>query len=173
MLNNRNLRSRRNPHQNQTVRNTPKALTIALLCGMAFCPCWAKDGATAKPSGAAGRALNSHERKAVVAVALDSKGPSHAERDCSHFVHGIYENAGFPYVYAPSDDLYEGIAGFQRVSKPKPADLIVWRGHVGIVIRPAQHAFFSFLTSGPGIGIYNNRYWTSRGHPRFYRYLKN
>ena len=109
----------------------------------------------------------------MIAVALESKKPVRAERDCSHFVHGIYQHAGFPYPYAPSDDLYDGAAGFQRVSKPKPADLVVWRGHVGIVIRPSQHAFFSFLNSGPGIDTYNNEYWTGRGHPRFYRYLKN
>jgi cell wall-associated NlpC family hydrolase len=155
------------------MRNRPKAAMVAFLCGMALCFAWAKDATSAKSSAAAGRPLNSHERKAVVAVALESRKPLRAERDCSHFVHGIYEHAGFPYPYAPSDDLYDGAAGFQRVPKPKPADLVVWRGHVGIVIRPGQHAFFSFLRAGPGIDNYNNEYWTSRGRPRFYRYIKN
>jgi hypothetical protein len=173
MLNNRNLRDGPNPHQNWMMPNRPKAALMVFLCGMALCFAWAKDASPAEASEAAGRPLNSNERKAVIAVALESKRPPRAERDCSHFVHAIYERAGLPYAYAPSDDLYEGAAGFQRVSKPKPADLVVWRGHVGIVIRPSRHAFFSFLNSGPGIDTYNNEYWTGRGRPRFYRYLKN
>jgi cell wall-associated NlpC family hydrolase len=173
MLNNRNLHSERGPHQNWTMRNGPKAALIVLLCGMALCLCRAKDSAgTAKPAVSTRHALNSRERRALVAIALKSKTPP-AGRDCSHLVHAVYERAGFPYAYAPSDDLYDGIAGFQRVSKPKPADLIVWHGHVGIVIRPSEHAFFSFLRSGPVMDDYSNEYWTRRGRPRFYRYLKN
>jgi hypothetical protein len=49
---------------------------------------------------------------------------------------------------------------------------VVWHGHVGIVIRPTQHAFFSFLSTGPNLDDYTSRYWRSRGEPRFYRYLK-
>jgi cell wall-associated NlpC family hydrolase len=119
------------------------------------------------------RGLSSKERRAVIGVALHSKSPRPGERDCSHLVHAIYRQAGFPYAYAPSDDLYDGVEGFQRVSRPKAGDLVVWRGHVGIVIRPARHAFFSFLHAGPGIDDYRNRYWKGRGEPRFYRYLKN
>jgi hypothetical protein len=44
---------------------------------------------------------------------------------------------------------------------------------VGIVIKPSQHIFFSFMRSGPGIDDYQTPYWKSRGHPRFYRYLKD
>ena len=129
--------------------------------------------------GAGGRgrksaqALSSADRRAVIASALHSKTPRTAERDCSHLVHAVYRRAGFPYAYATSDDLYDGVEGFQRVSRPKPGDLVVWRGHVGIVIRPSQHAFFSFLHAGPGIDDYENRYWIGRGQPRFYRYVKN
>jgi cell wall-associated NlpC family hydrolase len=117
--------------------------------------------------------LSSADRRAVIASALHPKTPRTAERDCSHLVHAVYRRAGFPYAYATSDDLYDGVEGFQRVSRPKPGDLVVWRGHVGIVIRPSQHAFFSFLHAGPGIDNYKNRYWIGRGQPRFYRYLKN
>lgn len=150
------------------MQNGPKKALIAWFCGLAFCVLWGKESAAAD-----GHALNSHERRAVVAIAIESTRPRRTERDCSHLVHAVYERAGFPYDYAPSDDLYDGIAGFQRVSKPKAGDLVVWRGHVGIVIRPSQHAFFSFLRSGPGMDDYSNEYWTSRGRPRFYRYLKN
>lgn len=119
------------------------------------------------------RGLSSKERQAVIGTALRSKSPRPGERDCSHLVHAIYQRAGFPYAYAPSDDLYDGMEGFQRVSRPRAGDLVVWRGHVGIVIRPSRHAFFSFLHAGPGIDDYRNQYWKGRGEARFYRYLKN
>jgi hypothetical protein len=117
--------------------------------------------------------LNTEDRSEVIRVALESKAPRRAERDCSHLVHSIYERAGFPYTYADSDDLYDGTEGFQRVSKPQSADLVVWHGHVGIVTQPSHHSFFSFLSRGPGIDDYQSRYWRSRGKPRFYRYVKN
>jgi len=117
--------------------------------------------------------LNADDRLAVIASALDAKTPHYAERDCSHLVHAIYERAGFPYAYKSSDDLYDGVQGFQRVSQPRSGDLVVWRGHAGIVIRPSRHVFFSFLHRGPGTDDYRSRYWKSRGEPRFYRYLKN
>jgi hypothetical protein len=117
--------------------------------------------------------LSSHERSSVIAVALRSKKASHPGRDCSHLVHAIYERAGFPYPYADSDDLYDGVPEFRPVSHPQAADLVVWHGHVGIVIRPSAHKFLSLLSRGPAIDDYQNRYWKSRGQPRFYRYVKH
>src|SRR5437762_1044695 len=73
----------------------------------------------------------------VIAAALDSRPPR--KTDCSHLVHAIYERAGFSYPYASSSDLYDGTDDFQRVTHPQPGDLIVWSGHVGIVVNPAQH----------------------------------
>lgn len=109
----------------------------------------------------------------MIAAALDPKVRRHAGQDCSHLVHAIYEKAGFPYAYATSDDLYDGVEGFLRVSYPQPGDVIVWHGHAGIVVRPSRHVFFSFMRSGPGISDYESRYWAARGQPRFYRYIKN
>ena len=108
-----------------------------------------------------------------MAAALDSKIPRFRERDCSHMVHAIYKRAGFPYAYASSDELYDGVPGFQREMQPEPGDLIVWHGHAGIVVRPSRHVFYSFLSRGPGIDDYSSRYWRRRGAPRFYRYIKN
>lgn len=119
------------------------------------------------------RVLSSDDRLAVIASALDSKTPRFSERDCSHLVHAIYERAGFPYAYASSDDLYDGVEGFERVAQPQTGDLVVWHGHAGIVIRPSRHVFFSFLHAGPGTDDYRSSYWSGRGEPRFYRYLKN
>jgi hypothetical protein len=118
------------------------------------------------------RTLTQDERLSIIAAALDSKVRRDSGHDCSHLVHAIYERAGFPYVYASSDDLYEGVEGFRRVTQPQPGDIIVWPGHAGIVVRPSHHVFFSFLTAGPGIDDYHSRYWIGRGEPRFYRYVK-
>ena len=61
--------------------------------------------------------------------------PRHAAKpDCSHLVNDVYDLAGFPYPYAKSSDLYAGHSNFVRVNSPQPGDLIVWRGHVGLVI---------------------------------------
>ena len=107
----------------------------------------------------------------VIAAALDWR--SGRMRDCSHLVHAIYERAGFSYTYASSSDLYRGTDDFRRVADPQPGDLVVWRGHVGIVVNPAQSVFFSYLRHGPGTDSYDARYWRRRGQARFYRYIKN
>jgi NlpC/P60 family len=117
--------------------------------------------------------LTQDDRLSLLAAALDSRVRQSSEPDCSHLVHAIYERAGFSYAYAPSSDLYAGVDGFQRVKQPEPGDLIVWRGHAGMVIKPSQHIFFSFMTSGPGIDDYQAPYWKGRGHPRFFRYIKD
>ncbi len=149
------------------MRNWRKTVVTVWLCGLAICALQAQDGARAKP-----RTLSADDRLAVIASALDARTPRYAESDCSHLVHAIYERAGFPYTYASSDDLYVGVGGFQRVAQPQTGDLVVWRGHAGIVIRPSRHVFFSFLHAGPGTDDYRNSYWSTRGQPRFYRYLK-
>ena len=109
----------------------------------------------------------------ILGAALDSRARLHATYDCSHLAHAIYEHAGFPYAYASSSDLYEGVNKFERVARPQPGDLITWRGHVGIVVKPSRHIFFSFLRSGPGTDDWSSPYWKTRGRPRFYRYLQN
>lgn len=119
-----------------------------------------------------GATLTEDDRLSIIASALNAR-VRYVDRDCSHLVHAIYEEAGFPYNYEPSSQIYAGAEGFQRVKRPEPGDLVVWRGHVGIVIKPSRHIFFSYLSSGPGTDDYQTRYWKRRGHPRFYRYIKN
>lgn len=119
-----------------------------------------------------GRSLADEDRLSLIAAALDAR-VRNDEPDCSHLVHAIYQQAGFTYGYAPSSELYAGVDGFERVKKPEPGDLVVWRGHVGIVIKPSQHIFFSVLSAGPGIDDYTTSYWKHRGKPRFYRYVKS
>ena len=119
------------------------------------------------------RLVTQDEGLAILGAALDSRHHAAFKTDCSHFVHGLYQRAGFPYTYAPSSDLYVGIDEFRRVTNPQPGDLAVWHGHAGIVVNPVQHSFFSLMTSGPGISFYDSTYWKRKGRPRFYRYIKN
>ena len=91
--------------------------------------------------------------------------------DCSHFVQSLFERAGLYYDYAPSRTLYTGMPGFHRVREPEPGDLIVWPGHVGIVIDPEEETFLSALRTGVKTSTYTSRYWKRRGIPRFFRYL--
>jgi len=118
------------------------------------------------------RPLSLDEGLAILSSALDSRHHAAFRTDCSHFVHGLYDRAGFPYAYAPSSDLYAGVDEFRRVTKPQPGDLAVWRGHAGIVVNPVQHTFFSLLRTGPGVGSYESAYWKKKGRPRFFRYVK-
>lgn len=93
------------------------------------------------------------------------------ELDCSHFVQYLYEQAGLYYGYAPSRTLYEGMDGFKRVVHPKAGDLIVWRGHVGIVVDPEETTFLSALRTGVKVSSYKSHYWQRRGKPHFLRYI--
>jgi cell wall-associated NlpC family hydrolase len=125
------------------------------------------------PSHATVRLLDENDGLAVLGAALETRHKTAQSSDCSHLVHAIYEKAGFSYKYEPSRDLYAGNAvDFQRVWHPKAGDLVVWPGHAGIVVNPAQHTFYSALRSGFGVQPYDSVYWRGRGRPRFYRYIK-
>jgi len=116
--------------------------------------------------------ITSDDGLSIIAAALDLHAARHREADCSHLVHAIYSQAGFSYPYASSFELYQGTDSFRRVNKAQPGDLVVWNGHIGIVVNPARRMFFSLLSQGPGIDTYNARYWKERGPLRFYRYIK-
>jgi cell wall-associated NlpC family hydrolase len=117
------------------------------------------------------RVLSSKEGQAIaqgIAWADDEEGLA---PDCSHLVHTLYQHAGYPYPYVTSIDLYRGTGSFLRVRTAQPGDLIVWQGHVGIVVNPREHSFFSSVTPGTRTQDYLSPYWRTRGSPRFYRYL--
>jgi NlpC/P60 family len=117
--------------------------------------------------------LSPDEGLDILGAALDTRHRVTNERDCSHLVHAVYERAGFPYPYSNSRELYAGIEQFQAVTEPQPGDLIVWRGHVGIIVSPAKRSFFSALRSGRSVEKYDSPYWRRRGRPRFLRYVKD
>lgn len=162
------------------MRSPAKSSVAAVFCCLALCASLAQPAPPAPAKATTesrarkpDRTLTADDGLSVIAAALDAKVRRDSAHDCSHLVHSIYEHAGFPYAYASSTDLYDGVHGFRRVAQPQPGDVIVWPGHAGIVVRPSRHVFFSFLTAGPGIDDYHSRYWVGRGHPRFYRYVKN
>jgi hypothetical protein len=154
-----------------------------LVC--ASCALWAQSQPAVRPAKQTSRAalesakaargprlLNASDGLAVLGAALETRHK--AERsDCSHLVHAIYEKAGFPFKYQSSSDLYAGGEDFQRVWQPQAGDLIVWPGHAGIVVNPAQHTFYSALRSGFGVQPYDSVYWKGRGRPHFLRYIKS
>ena len=118
------------------------------------------------------RTLTRAEGLSIARVAMNSRQHVRSRFDCSHFVHGLYQKAGFPYPYASSAELYAGVAEFRRVASPQPGDLAVWQGHAGIVVNPIRHSFLSVLHTGPGIDRYDSAYWRLRGRPRFFRYVE-
>ena len=117
------------------------------------------------------RQLTSEQGKAIVKAAWVRERQGGRKPDCSHLVHEVYERAGFPYSYANSFELYAGTSSFVPVTKPQAGDLVVWRGHVGIVVDPRQHSFYSSVRSGVRTDSYDSRPWKARGKARFYRYL--
>ncbi len=91
--------------------------------------------------------------------------------DCSHLVHMLYSQAGLNYSYEGSRVMHRGLPEFVRVKAPQPGDLIVWMGHVGIVLSTEDTTFLSSARSGIIAESWTNEYWTARGRPRFFRYV--
>ena len=107
----------------------------------------------------------------IASTALQQDDATLHASDCSHLVQEIYQTAGYDYPYASSSDLYAGNDHFRRVRHPQAGDLIAWRGHVGIVVNPKQHSFYSLVRSGLQTEDYFSPYWRSRGTPRFFRFV--
>lgn len=114
--------------------------------------------------------LSRHVGELVAETALATHPWDYYGFDCSHFVQAIFNAVGLPFEYANSIKLYNGAEEFRRVFHPQPGDLIVWRGHVGIVVDPQEHSFYSMLRSGLRLSTYDSNYWRRRGQTRFLRY---
>jgi hypothetical protein len=114
--------------------------------------------------------IGTEPRAAEIFLPQVGSPPHITSFDCSHLVHALYERVGLHYQYATSRALYRGIEAFQRVLQPKTGDLVVWRGHTGIVVDPSQHSFLSALRTGVKTSSYISRYWKHRGPPRFFRF---
>jgi len=125
----------------------------------------------ASTSDATVRLLTWSEGVQIINVAWKNLSKFDSAIDCSHLVNQIYEQAGLHYEYATSNELYRGVDGFERVPTPQPADLIVWPGHVGVVVNPREHSFYSSLNSGLKIDEYDSPTWRARGPARFFRFV--
>lgn len=153
------------------------ALLAVFACALACTAGWAqrddsREHSSRAKASSAPRLLTEREASEIIAVARNAHLRRASGIDCSHLVHSIYIRAGFSYTYADSSDLYRGTDHFRRVKHPQKGDLVVWPGHVGIVVSPRHHTFFSALSHGPGTSRYNDAYWRGRGPARFFRYAK-
>ena len=114
--------------------------------------------------------VSPEQGEALAAFALQSERRIHPKPDCSHLVHLLYARAGLIYPYEDSRVLYRGISDFERMKTPQPGDLVVWLGHVGIVLSPEEKTFLSSVRSGILTESWTAAHWARRGRPRFYRY---
>ncbi len=164
-----------------TRRKSPKArnsfcvweamcLGLICACSMVSAPAMAQVAVPLHESDSRLRLLTVEQGRLIVDVAWQQDAPESGTRDCSHAVHQIYEAAGYGYPYASSFEIYAGNENFERVKNPHAGDLIAWPGHVGIVVDPLQHSFYSLVRTGMESQDYESAYWRSRGRPRFYRY---
>ena len=146
------------------------AFCLGLVCLAGNSPAKAQAASGSQESESNSRLLTAEEGRLIVDTVLDQDRPVRGAQDCSHLLHQIYLRAGFTYAYASSFDLYAGNENFERVRNPRPGDLMVWPVHVGIVLEPLEHSFYSLVSTGLQTQNYQGPYWRSRGKPRFYRY---
>jgi hypothetical protein len=145
------------------VQKNLRILNLFLLVFVCGLPSFAVESSTLMQSTQPSTALTFNVQQ------LESQ-PRLSSFDCSHLVHELYDRVGLHYKYADSRTLYRGIGDFQRVRNPNSGDLVVWRGHTGIVVDPSQHSFLSALKTGVKTSSYISRYWKRLGPPRFFRF---
>lgn len=145
-------------------------LALGFLCFLGAVPAKAQVTDAPQEKTPATRLLTLEEGRSIRDAALRLEQPEPGTLDCSHIIQQIYSDAGFEYSYASSFELFAGNEDFARVRFPRPGDLIVWPGHVGIVVDPLQHSFSSLVSTGFDVQDYESAYWRTRGRPRFYRY---
>jgi NlpC/P60 family len=146
------------------------ALGLAWVCLIGLATTEAQIPDSTQKAASPTRLLTAEEGRSIMTAAWQQSSASWGTQDCSHLVHEIYRNAGFEYSYVSSTEMYAGNKSFARVKFPHAGDLIVWPGHMGIVVDPFKHSFYSLVTTGLEEQDYEAPYWRSRGRPRFYRY---
>jgi hypothetical protein len=144
------------------------ALGLAGVCLVGVTTAEAQVADSTRKLASTRRLVTVEEGRSIVSAAWEQ--PARGAQDCSHLVHQIYLNAGFEYPYMSSFEIYAGNKSFARVKFPHAGDLIVWPGHMGIVVDPLKHSFYSLVRTGLEQQDYEAPYWKSRGAPRFYRY---
>lgn len=146
------------------------ACCAAFVCVIGISSAQAQTAPSPAQAESNSRLLTAKEGRAIVDKAWAWEPSGEGTQDCSHLVHQIYLNAGYEYPYASSFDIYVGNENFSHVKTPQAGDVVAWPGHVGIVVDPLQHSFYSLVNTGFEAQNYAGPYWRSRGRPRFYRY---
>jgi murein DD-endopeptidase / murein LD-carboxypeptidase len=102
--------------------------------------------------------------------------------DCSHFVYQVFNDARNQVAAAAngpapqvvdyrSTATIEASNVFIEVKIPEPTDLVLWDGHVGIVVDPGTGTFVGAQTStGVAEANYLTGYWKTRGVKKFLRF---
>jgi peptidoglycan endopeptidase LytE len=126
-------------------------------------------------------------KKAMLEVAGSWKGTpylwggnSKQGIDCSHFVYQVINEArtkasidGFvpQVVDYRSTSTIEAQNVFIRAAIAQSCDLVMWDGHVAIVIEPGSGSFIGAQNDGVGESNYiTNSYWKNRGVTGFFRF---
>lgn len=129
-------------------------------------------------------------RQAMFEVAEEWKGTTYLFGgnskqgvDCSHFVYQVLNGARQKVAEARKDpapqlvdyrstSTIEASNLFFPVDIPLPGDLVMWDGHVGIVVDPAAGTFVGAQTStGVAQANYLNGYWKNKGVKKFLRFV--
>jgi NlpC/P60 family len=153
-----------------TAQSFALAACAGSVCLFGISPAKAQTAPSPQQSESNSRLLTAKEGRAIVNTAWGWEPSGQGTQDCSHLVHQVYLLAGYDYPYASSFDIYAGNENFSRVKTPQAGDVVVWRGHIGIVVDPLQHSFYSLVSTGLEAQNYTRPYWRSRGRPRFYRF---
>ena len=98
-------------------------------------------------------------------------GDSHNGVDCSHFVWEVLKAAGHPSAPYLTTGEIPGSSAYSPVSgSPQNGDIILFHGHMGIVIDATNDVFIGAQSHGVDDARYGHgSYWGGRSHS-FYRY---
>ncbi len=97
-------------------------------------------------------------------------GDSHAGIDCSHFVWEVLKAAGHPGAPYLTTHGIPGSHVYSHVTSPQDGDIILFDGHMGLVIDATHKIFVGAQSHGVDEASYApGAYWGKRSHT-FYRY---
>jgi cell wall-associated NlpC family hydrolase len=108
-------------------------------------------------------ALATNVRVDIIAYAQSFVGTPHDQIDCSHFLWIVFKRffPKFPYLQSdqyPISPLFTSVQGAMQ-----SADVLVWNGHVALVVNPVAGSFIGSQTStGVAITSLSNPYWAQR-----------
>jgi cell wall-associated NlpC family hydrolase len=99
--------------------------------------------------------------------------------DCSGFVRRVFHEV-FPIAgLLARDDLsvatFAIVDLFVDIDSPASGDIVLWTGHIGIVVDPTKRTFIGAQTStGVAVASYASGYWASHnGGPKKFRKWKS